>query len=223
VRDPFSYAPGMQVEIWSDVVCPWCYIGKRRFEAALARFDGRDDVEVTWRSFELDPQGSRDPIDLTRLLAEKYDIQAAEAAERHARTTATAADVGLELHLEKARSGNTMDAHRVIHLAREHGLQDAAKERLLRAYFVEGRPISDRETLVELGASIGLDPGELRAMLESDRFADDVRDDERTAARFGINGVPFFVLDRKLGVSGAQPVEVLVGALEQAAGDGTAA
>ena len=209
----------MQVEIWSDVVCPWCYIGKRRFEEALSQFDGRAGVEVTWRSFELDPQGSPEPIDLTRLLAEKYDIQAAEAAERHARTTATAAGVGLELHLERALSGNTLDAHRVIHLAREHGLQDAAKERLLRAYFVEGRPISDRETLVELGASIGLDPDELRAMLESDRFVEDVRDDELTAARFGINGVPFFVFDRQFGVSGAQPVEVMLGALEQAAAD----
>jgi predicted DsbA family dithiol-disulfide isomerase len=209
----------MQIEIWSDVVCPWCYIGKRRFEQALARFDGRDDVEIVWRSFELDPQGSPEPIDLTRLLAEKYDIQAPEAAERHARTTATAADAGLELHLEKARSGNTMDAHRVIHLAREHGLQDQAQERLLRAYFTEGLPISDRGTLVELATQIGLEAGDVRAMLDSERFADAVREDEQTAARFGISGVPFFVFDRQLGVSGAQSVEVMLGALQQAAGD----
>ncbi len=154
----------MQVEIWSDVVCPWCYIGKRRFEQALALFDGRADVEVTWRSFELDPEGSpRADRLLTRLLAEKYDIHGAEAAERHARTTATAAGVGLELHLDRALSGNTFDAHRVIHLARAHGLQDAAKERLLRRLLREGRPISDRETLVELGASVGLDADEVRA------------------------------------------------------------
>jgi predicted DsbA family dithiol-disulfide isomerase len=125
------------------------------------------------------------------------------------------------LQLAKALSGNTFDAHRVIHLAGEHGLQDEAKERLLAAYFSEGRPISARDTLVELAGSVGLDPAEVRAMLESDRFEAEVRDDEQTAARLGISGVPFFVLDRKLGVSGAQPVEVLLGALEQAAGGST--
>lgn len=210
----------MQVEIWSDVVCAWCYIGKRRFEEALASFAGRDDVEVTWRSFELDPEGSREPISLTRQLAEKYDIDADEAAERHARTTTTAAGVGLELHLDRALSGNTFDAHRVIHLARSKGLQADAQERLFRAYFSEGRPISDRETLAELGGSVGLDADEVRGMLESDRFADEVREDELTASRFGITGVPFFVLDRRLAMSGAQPAEVMLAALEQAAGNG---
>jgi predicted DsbA family dithiol-disulfide isomerase len=212
----------VEVEIWSDVVCPWCYIGKRRFEQALEQFAGRDDVQVTWRSFELDPDGSPEPILLTDLLAAKYHIEGAEAAERHRRTTDTAAGVGLSLQLGKALSGNTFDAHRVIHLAREHGLQDAAKERLLAAYFAEGRPISDRETLVELAESIGLDADEVRAMLESERFAREVRDDEQTAARLGISGVPFFVLDGRLGLSGAQPVEVMLGALEQAAADGVA-
>ncbi len=210
----------MQVEIWSDVVCAWCYIGKRRFEEALASFAGRDDVEVTWRSFELDPEGSREPIPLTRQLAEKYDIDADEAAERHARTTRTAAGVGLELHLDRALSGNTFDAHRVIHLARAKGLQAEAQERLFRAYFSEGRPISDRETLAELGGSVGLDADEVRGVLESDRFADEVREDELTASRLGITGVPFFVLDRRLAMSGAQPAEVMLAALEQAAGNG---
>jgi predicted DsbA family dithiol-disulfide isomerase len=209
----------MQVEIWSDVVCPWCYIGKRRFEAALAQFAGRADVEVTWRSFELDPEGSAEPILLTDLLATKYHIEGAEAAERHRRTTETAAGVGLGLHLDRALSGNTFDAHRVIHLAHEHGLQDAAEERLFAAYFAEGRPISDRETLVELAASIGLDAGETRALLASDRFVREVREDERTASQLGISGVPFFVLDRRLGVSGAQPVEVMLGALVEAAAE----
>jgi predicted DsbA family dithiol-disulfide isomerase len=209
----------MQVEIWSDVVCPWCYIGKRRFETALAQFAGRADVEVTWRSFELDPEGSPEPILLTDLLAAKYHIEGAEAAERHERTTETAAGVGLGLHLDRALSGNTFDAHRVIHLAHEHGLQDAAEERLFAAYFTEGRAISDRETLVELAASIGLDAGETRAMLASDRFAREVREDELTASRLGISGVPFFVLDRRLGVSGGQPVEAMLGALEEAAAE----
>jgi predicted DsbA family dithiol-disulfide isomerase len=206
----------MQVEIWSDVVCAWCYIGKRRFEEALDSFAGRADVEVTWRSFELDPEGSPEPIPLTQLLAEKYDIDGEQAAERHARTTATAAGVGLELHLDRALSGNTFDAHRVIQLARAHGLQAATQERLFGAYFSEGLPISDRDTLVQLAVSVGLAADEVRSMLASDRFAAEVRDDELTAARFGISGVPFFVLDRRIGLSGAQPVEVMLGALEQA-------
>jgi predicted DsbA family dithiol-disulfide isomerase len=210
----------MQVEIWSDVVCVWCYIAKRRFEEALTGFEGRDDVEVTWRSFELDPGGSREPIDLTRLLAEKYDIHAEEAAERHARSTATAAGVGLEIHLEKALSGNTFDAHRLIHLARSHGLQAEMQERLFGAYFSDGLPISDRDTLVAQAVAVGLDAEEARAMLESDRFAPEVRDDEQTAARFGISGVPFFVLDRRLAVSGAQPAETFLGALEQIRSEG---
>ena len=207
----------MQVEIWSDVVCAWCYIGKRRFEQALAAFAGRDAVELTWRSFELDPDGSREPILLTQLLAEKYDIHGQETVDRHARTTSTAAAEGLTLHLDRALSGNTFDAHRVIQLARAHGLQAEAQERLFGAYFSEGLPISDRETLVELASSVGLDPDEVRSMLEGDRFADEVREDELTAARFGISGVPFFVFDRRLALSGAQPVEVMLGALEQAA------
>jgi predicted DsbA family dithiol-disulfide isomerase len=209
----------MQVEIWSDVICPWCYIGKRRFEQALEQFAGRDEVHVTWRSFELDPDGPREPIPLNERLARKYNIHSDEAAARHQRTTETAAGVGLEFHLDRALSGNTFDAHRLIHLANEHGLQDTAKERLLAAYFNEGLPISDRDTLVGIATSIGLDADEVRAMLESDRFAQEVRDDESVAHRFGINGVPFFVLDRRLGVSGAQPVEVLLGALEEAAGE----
>jgi predicted DsbA family dithiol-disulfide isomerase len=207
----------MQIEIWSDVVCAWCYIGKRRFEEALGAFAGRDDVEVTWRSFELDPEGSRAPILLTRLLDEKYDIRGQETIDLHARTTETAAGVGLELRLDRALSGNTFDAHRVIHLARTHGLQAEAQERLFRAYFSEGRPISDRDTLVELAGSVGLDETETRAMLQGDGFADEVREDERTASRFGITGVPYFVLDRRLALSGAQPVEIMLAALEQAA------
>jgi predicted DsbA family dithiol-disulfide isomerase len=207
----------MQVEIWSDVVCPWCYIGKRRFEAALEQFAGRDDVELTWRAFELDPHRPSEPIDLNRLLAEKYGMTIEQARERHARTAETAAGDGLEIDFERAQSGNTFDAHRTIRLAREHGLQGAMQERLFAAYFSEGRAISDRETLAELAAEAGLDAGEVRDMLASDRFADEVRADERTAAGFGITGVPFFVLDRRLGVSGAQPVEVMLGALEEAA------
>ena len=209
----------MLVEIWSDVICPWCYVGKRRFEDALALFDGREEVDVIWRSFELDPSSPREPIPLADRLAAKFNVSHAEALAMNERMTETASGVGLQFRLDKAMSGNTFDAHRVLHLAASQGLQHEAIERVKEAYFSEGRAISDRETLVELAASVGLDADDTRAMLESDRFADEVRDDERTAAGFGIQGVPFFVFDRRFGVSGAQPVEVLLDALQEAAGE----
>jgi predicted DsbA family dithiol-disulfide isomerase len=211
------------VEIWSDVICPWCYVGKRRFEHALALFGGRDEVDVIWRSFELDPHAPREPIPLADRLASKFNVSHAEAVAMNERMTETASGVGLQFRLDKAISGNTLDAHRVIHLAASHGLQAEADERIKESYFAEGRPISDRESLIELAASVGLDADETRAMLESDRFLDEVREDEQTAAAFGINGVPFFVFDRRLGVSGAQPPEVLLGALQEAAGEVPAA
>jgi predicted DsbA family dithiol-disulfide isomerase len=207
------------VEIWSDVICPWCYVGKRRFEHALALFDGRDDVEVIWRSFELDPNAPREPIPLAERLSKKFNVDLAEAMAMNERMTETASGVGLQFRLDKAISGNTFDAHRLIHYAASLGLQAEADERVKESYFAEGLAISDRESLIELAVSIGLDADETRAMLESDRFGDEVREDERTAAGFGINGVPFFVFDRRLGVSGAQPPEVLLGALQEAAGE----
>lgn len=209
----------MLVEIWSDVICPWCYVGKRRFEHALALFEGRDDVEVVWRSFELDPNAPREPIPLADRLASKFNVSHAEAVAINERMTETASGVGLQFRLDKAISGNTFDAHRVIHFAASKGLQAEADERIKESYFAEGLPIGDRESLIELAASVGLDAGETRAMLESDRFTDEVREDEQTAAGFGINGVPFFVFDRRLGVSGAQSPEVLLGALQEAAGE----
>jgi predicted DsbA family dithiol-disulfide isomerase len=209
------------VEIWSDVICPWCYIGKRRFEQALAEFAGRDDVEVEWKSFELDPSSAGTPEPLAERLAGKFGVSHEEAIAMNERMTETAAGVGLQFHLDVALSGNTFDAHRLIKLAATHDLQDAVKERLMAAYFGEGRAISDRTTLVELAASAGLDADEARAMLESERFAAEVRTDEQLARGFGISGVPFFVLDRRLGVSGAQSPEVLLEALEQAAAGST--
>jgi predicted DsbA family dithiol-disulfide isomerase len=203
------------VEIWSDVVCPWCYIGKRRFEAALAEFP--HEVEVTWRSFELDPGApATREHGAAEHLAAKYGMSVEQAQASHAQMTELAAREGLEYHFETARGGNSFDAHRLIHLAAAHGLQDAAKERVMRAYFTEGVAIGDREQLVALSADIGLDPDETRGVLESDAYADAVREDELLARRIGIQGVPFFVLDRRYGVSGAQPAEVLVQALEQA-------
>jgi predicted DsbA family dithiol-disulfide isomerase len=209
----------MRVEIWSDVICPWCYIGKRRFEQALALFDGRDDVEVEWRSFELDPSSPAAPQPLADRLAHKFGVSHDEAVAMNARMTETASGVGLQFRLDVAQSGNTFDAHRLIHLAAAHGLQGAMKEQLMEGYFSEGRAISDRETLVELAARAGLDADEARAMLESDRFTAEVREDERLAAGFGISGVPFFVLDRHYGISGAQPVEVMLETLQQVAAE----
>ena len=205
----------LTVEIWSDIICPWCYIGKRRFEAALAEFP--HDVEYTWRSFELDPGAPRMRQDsATEHLASKYGMSVEQAEASHQQMTALAAQEGLEYHFETAKGGNSFDAHRLMHLAGAHGKQDMAKERLMRAYFTEGVAIGDRDALVAVAADIGLDPDEARAVLDGDDYADAVRADEVLAQRIGIQGVPFFVLNRRYGVSGAQPAEVLVQALEKA-------
>ena len=206
----------MDVEIWSDIACPWCYIGKRRFEAALAQFEHSDDVRVTWRSFELDPSAPREREgDRIDRLADKYGIPVDRAREMDNAVTEAASGEGLDFHLDSARSGATFDGHRVIHLAGEHGLQDAMKERLLRAYFTEGELIGDLDTLVRLAGEVGLDEDEVRAMLASDRFTEEVRADEQMAGQFGISAVPTFVVDRSLGASGAHPPEALLGLLEQ--------
>jgi len=205
----------LTVEIWSDVVCPWCYIGKRRFEAALAEFG--HDVEYTWRSFELDPGAP--PVrehSAAEHLAGKYGMSVEQAEASHAQMTELAAQEGLEYHLDQARGGNSFDAHRLMHLAAADGRQDEAKERLMRAYFTEGVAIGDRDALVALATDIRLDPDEARAVLDGDGYADAVREDEMLAQRIGIQGVPFFVLNRRYGVSGAQKPEILVQALEQA-------
>lgn len=209
----------LQVEIWSDVVCPWCYIGKRRFEEALARFEHRDEVTVTWRSFELDPSAlpsQEQAGTYVERIAAKYGRPAAEAQQMVDTMTATAAGEGLDFRFDLARPGNTFDAHRLLHLALEHDLQDALKERLDRATFSEGSPSSDHTALRALGIEVGLPAEEIDAVLGSERYADAVRADEAQGQAYGISGVPFFVLDRRWGVSGAQPADVLLAALEQA-------
>jgi predicted DsbA family dithiol-disulfide isomerase len=211
----------VQVEIWSDVVCPWCAIGKRRFETALAGFEHRDEVDVRYRSFELDPTTPRTvegpPAGTaTQRLADKYGVPLAQAEAMQQRVVDQAAGEGLDFRFDKARPGNTVDAHRLLHLAADGGRQAELKERLLLAYFTEGEPIGDVDTLVRLAGQAGLDQDEARSVLESDKYLADVREDQATARAFGISGVPFFVLDRKFGVSGAQPAEVLLDALRQA-------
>ncbi len=207
----------MRVEIWSDVVCPWCFIGKRRFEAALARFAQREQVEVRWRSFELDPGAPAERTgSLVDHLARKYGVSREQAAGMQARVRATAAAEGLEFRFDHARSGNTFDAHRLLHLASDRGVQDAAKERLLNAYFSEGEPIGDPAVLVRLVEEAGVDGAEAKDILASARYADAVRADEAEARRLGISGVPFFVVDRRYGVSGAQSADVLRDVLRRA-------
>jgi predicted DsbA family dithiol-disulfide isomerase len=210
-------AKKLKIDIWSDIVCPWCAIGKRHLEAALEQFPHRDDVEIVWRAFELDPSAPKVTAgDNVARLAQKYGRTKAQAEAMMHQVEDTAAKDGLELHLTTARSGNTFDAHRVLHLAAERGLQNAVKGRFLRGYMTEGRSIGEHEVLVELAAEAGLDADEVRAVLASDRYATEVREEEATARQLGINGVPFFVLDEKYAVSGAQPASVMLSALEQA-------
>ena len=206
----------MHVEIWSDIACPWCYVGKRRFEAALAAFEHRDDVRVTWRSFELDPYAPRDRGgDRAAHLAEKYGMSREQAIAMQDQMTQVAAGEGLTFRFDVARDGNTFDAHRLLHLAAVHGLQEALEERLFRAYLGEGELIADAGVLARLGLDVGLPEEQLREVLASDRYAAEVREDEHTAASLGITAVPFFVVDRALGAAGAQPAEVLRGLLER--------
>jgi predicted DsbA family dithiol-disulfide isomerase len=215
-----GYDSRMKVEIWSDVVCPWCYIGKRRFESALAAFEHRDEVNVIWRSFQLDSSAptTADGDPLERLVA-KYGMSRADAERAQARVTATAASVGLDFHLDRARSRNTFDAHRLLHHALTAGKQSELKERLMAAYFVDGEAVGEPEVLARLATEVGLERSAVREVLDSDRFAAEVRQDELEARRLGISGVPFFVIDRTYGISGAQPSELMLSTLDQAWAD----
>jgi predicted DsbA family dithiol-disulfide isomerase len=208
----------VKVEIWSDVVCPWCYIGKRRFEAALSRFAHRDDVEVVWRSFELDPSAppTGTPGGQAERLAAKYGTTVDAARQMQQRVSDAAAGEGLDFDLDVAVPANTVDAHRVIHLAERQGLQGQMKERLLRAHFTEGEAVGEVPTLVRLAAEVGLDADTVRSLLATEELTDAVRADESEARALGISGVPFFVIDRRYGVSGAQPSEHLLEALQTA-------
>ena len=200
----------MDIEIWSDIACPWCYVGKRRFEAALAAFEHRDEVAVTWRSFELDPTApAQRSVDSATHLAEKYGMSRDEAVARQRELAEVAAADGLDMRADLVRGGNTFDAHRLVQLAKAHGVQDAMKERLMRAYHGEGESIGDRETLARLALEVGLPEDDVRDVLATDRYAADVREDERTAMSLGITAVPFFVVDRRMGAAGAHPSQAL--------------
>lgn len=208
------------VEIWSDVVCPWCAIGKVRFERALAGVSDEVDVQVRYRSFELDPTTpSEVEGDYVDRLATKYRTSTAQAQAMIDRMTAQAAVEGLHFDFAAARPGNTLDAHRLLHLAADRGLQHELKGRLLAGYLSEGAAIGTHDALRRLATDAGLNDDEVDAVLAGDAYADAVRADERQAYAYGITGVPFFVIDRRYGVSGAQPAEVLWQAMEQARHD----
>jgi len=206
----------MRVDIWSDVVCPWCYVGKARFERALSDFSHRDEVEVVFRAFELDPdypEGEREtPVSM---LTRKYGIPEAQARAADARVAGLAEAEGLGFDSSRP-VGNTFDIHRVIHLGREKGVQQELITAVNEAYFAHARRVFDRDVITEVAAGAGLDASAVREVLDGDAFADAVRQDELEARQLGISGVPFFVFDMALGVSGAQPAETFTSALNQA-------
>ena len=206
----------MKVEIWSDVMCPFCYIGKRRFEEALQEFAHKDEVEVEWRSFQLNPNMKTDPsVNINQYLADVKGWNLDYAKRMNDHVTQMAAEVGLTYDFDKAVVANSFNAHRFSHLAKQHNLGEAAEEALFKAYFTDGKNIDDKETLTQLGVSIGLNAAEIKQTLDTDAFASEVKHDIAEAQHLGIQGVPFFVMNNKYGVSGAQAVPVFTETLEK--------
>jgi predicted DsbA family dithiol-disulfide isomerase len=206
----------LRVDIWSDVVCPWCTIGKAHLDIALERFEGADRVEIVWHSFELDPNApAAVGGDHAEQIARKYGMPVEQARERIEHVAATAAAVGLDFRFDRVRPGNTFDAHRVIHLAADRDRQLEVTDRLLRGYFSEGAAIGLPEEVERLAVDAGLDADEVARVLGSDEYAEEVRADEAAARQLGATGVPFFVFDGRYAVGGAQPPEVLLQVLQR--------
>ncbi len=209
----------MKVEVWSDVVCPWCYIGRRRLEKALAQFPGRDTVEVVLRSFELDPNAPlQSEMTLEERLMTKYGLSSVEARAANERVTKVAAEEGLGFHLDRARPTNTLAAHRLLQLASVRRVRPAAEDRFQKAYFSEGASLGDPETLLRLAIDSGLEDGDARRVLAGQAFTLQVRADEKEAAALGARGVPLFAFDRRQMVSGAQPTDYLLEVLNSVGG-----
>jgi len=207
----------MKVEIWSDFICPYCYIGKRRFESALSEFPYKEQMEVIYRSFELDPHAEKDQhTDIHGALARKFHISYEQAKSMNENVGRLARDVGLTYRFEKMIPTNTFDAHRLMHFAKAHGRMKEMVEILFRSYFTDGKHIGDREVLARLAEEAGLNREEALRALHSDQYVQDVRADEAEANRFGIQGVPFYVINRKYAVSGAQSQDLFLQALNQA-------
>jgi len=211
----------MKVEIWSDVVCPWCYLGKRRLERALESFAHADQVEVIYRSFELDPSAPKDVTTPTAaMLADKYGMTTDEARDAHRQMEQRAAQDGLTFQMDDLRSGNTRDAHRLLHLAKDRGRQADLIERLHRGYFTDHLSIFDHAVLTTLAVAAGLDRNEAADVLASEDYAPAVETDEAMAATLGVTGVPFFVIDRRYAFSGAQPAEAMSQLLDEVWAEG---
>ncbi len=207
----------LKVEIWSDVVCPFCYIGKRKFEAALADFKHAPELEIIWKSYQLSPEMKTIPgRSIHQYLSEHKRISLAEATAMNNQVAGRAKNVGLQYNFDKAIPANTFMAHRFSHLARVQGVQNEGEEKLFSAYFTEGKNIDDVDTLVQIGAEIGINAGLVKNTLEGEEFADAVTNDIQEAFSLGLRGVPFFVFDRKFTVSGAQDSQVFLNTLEKA-------
>jgi len=209
----------MKVDIWSDVRCPFCYIGKRKFELALEKFEHKNQIQVEWHSFELDPQlETKVGVKVSDYVAEMKGLSNERMAQLNDHVAQAGAEVGLRFNFEDTVLANSFHAHRLIQLAKSMGIDNEIEELLFHAYFVEGKNIDDLLVLKELGIAAGIDSITLDAMLNGFDFSNEVRADEQIAQQIGISGVPFFVFDQKLAVSGAQPVETFFGAMEQAWG-----
>ncbi len=209
-----------KIEIWSDIQCPFCYIGKRKIEKALEAFDEKEKIEVEWKSYQLDPEARSQPgVDVYDYLASRKGQTRAWAIDMHKNVTAMAKENGLDYHFEKTIIANSYNAHRLIHLAKQHSLGNEAEERIFKAYFTEGKDIDNKETLLALAKEIGLAEQEAKEVLESDKFGNEVRADIDEAMNIGVRGVPFFVFNRAYAVSGAQPVEVFTDALNKSFAD----
>lgn len=207
----------MTIEIWSDIICPFCYIGKRRLEQALNVLQLQDSVEIQWKSYQLDPLSPKySDNDVYDYLAERKGITRDQSILMHKNVVDMAKSVGLDYHFERAKVANSRDALRLVKLASTEGLENEAEEALFKAYFVDGRHISDHVALTEIGAEIGLHEESIQKMLKSDDFDSDIETDIYEAKQLGIKGVPFFLFNRKLAVSGAQPIDVFIQALTQA-------
>ncbi|MBB5354790.1 protein disulfide-isomerase [Anoxybacillus mongoliensis] len=206
----------MKIEVWSDFVCPFCYIGKRRLEEALSSFPHRENVEIIFRSFELDPDVKKEtPLNIHEMIAQKYGISVDEAKRANADIGKQAEALGLTFRFETMKPTNTFDAHRLAQYAKKKGKLHEVVERLFYAYFTESKQISDRNVLLELAEAAGLDRKEAEVVLDDGRYAEQVRHEEAIAAQLGVRGVPFFVLNQKYAISGAQPVEVFRQAIER--------
>lgn len=206
----------MKVEIWSDIVCPFCYIGKRKFENALNGFKQKETVEIVWRSFQLDPGVQPVPgQSVDQYLANRKGVSLEKGKEMNDYMSAIAREVGLEYNFETAVVNNTMNAHRLLHLAKKEGLQNEMKEALFKAYYTDSKNIGDTETLRSIGEGVGLDASATRRMLESDQYENEVKMDQYEAQQIGVQGVPFFVFNNKYAVSGAQPTSVFAEVLEK--------